>query len=47
MTTPQLPIDANVPIGELATRIRQQTRATDNLLATIAKALTSARQMRS
>ncbi|MGW3652469.1 hypothetical protein [Streptomyces sp. NPDC000878] len=42
----RLPVDGSTPIGELAVRIRQQTRTADGLLAAIAKALTSARQMR-
>jgi hypothetical protein len=42
-----LPVDNATPFGEYGLRVQQQTRAVDKLLASIDKALTSARQMRS
>lgn len=42
-----LPVDNATPFGEYGVRVQQQTRAVDKLLASIDKALTSARQMRS
>ncbi|MEU3619822.1 hypothetical protein ABZ725_47185 [Streptomyces sp. NPDC006872] len=41
-----LPVDNSIPFGEYGLRVQQQTRAVDKLLASIDKALTSARQMR-
>ncbi|MFF7845263.1 hypothetical protein ACFZC6_41965 [Streptomyces ossamyceticus] len=42
-----LPVDNTIPFGEYGVRVQQQTRAVDKVLASIDKALTSARQMRS
>ncbi|MFJ2239731.1 hypothetical protein [Streptomyces sp. NPDC087859] len=42
-----LPVDHTTAFGEYIVRVQQQTRAVDKLLASIDKALTSARQMRS
>ncbi|MER5504812.1 NUDIX domain-containing protein [Streptomyces sp. NPDC002766] len=42
-----LPVDAATPFAVYGVRVQQQTRAVDKLLASIDKALTSARQMRS
>ncbi|WP_033222719.1 hypothetical protein [Streptomyces virginiae] len=42
-----LPVDSTTPFSEYGVRVQQQTRAVDKLLASIDKALTSARQMRS
>ncbi|MGI5461106.1 hypothetical protein ACQEWB_49760 [Streptomyces sp. CA-249302] len=41
-----LPVDNTTPFGEYGVRVQQQTRAVDKLLASIDKALSSARQLR-
>lgn len=41
-----LPVDNSIAFGEYDLRVQQQSRAVDKLLASIDKALTSARQMR-